>query len=422
MLLHPDAATPLVWFRISLLTGAASDPRGREGTARHAALLARRSAAGNTRAYIDDALDQLGASLNVRVTRDTTTFAGVCLSRNLEATFALCADMVCRPDFDATEHDKLLRESAAMLDDLRDDDEEVALRFFHHFVAPEHPYARTALGTSQSLAALDRDDIAAGFGTACVADNILLGFAGDVDERRAAALEDRLNQGLNTGPAPARPPVAGPIAPRPRSIYLIDKPGRSQSQIMLGHAVPRYGSDDHAALIPVETIFGGTFTSRLNQGIRVERGWSYGAGCELDRARGNYWLSVYMAPAAEVTGPALALTLDMYAELAQRGLGADELDFAKRYLAGSMAFEVATCRQRLDIQLRERAWDLADGYRERLAEQIADMSLHQVNDAAARCLHPDQLCIVIVATADDMLPRLSEHGFDDIQVVAYDSY
>jgi len=422
VLLQRDAATPLTWFRITVLTGAAADPAGVEGTARHAALLARRSAGGKTRAHIDGALDQLGASLNVRIDKDMTTFAGVCLSRNVDAAFALCADMVCRPDYSADEHDKLIRESVAMLDDVRDDDEDLVLRFFNRFVAPGHPYARTGLGTAHSLAALDRTRVSDYFGAATVADNMLLGFAGDMDEQQAASFQSTLAAGLAAGAAPERPDVSAPAGARPRTIYLVDKPGRSQSQIMLGHVVPRYGSADHAALIPVETIFGGTFTSRLNQRIRVDRGWSYGAGCELDRARGDYWLSMYLAPAADATAPALKLVLDMYAELAARGLDAAELDFAKHYLAGSMAFEVATCRQRLDVQLRERAWELPDGYREQLAEQIADMSLHRANDAAARCLHPDRLCVVIVATADDMLPRLAAHGFDDIQVVAYDSY
>ncbi len=422
MVLEHDVATPIVWFRVAVRGGTATDPLGLEGIVRHAGLLTRRGAGDKTRAELDAELDQLGASVGVRVSRDATTFAGVCLSRNLDAVFDMCADVVCRPSFSQQEHEKLVRESRATLDDMRDEDDQLAVRFFTRHVDPGHRYARTTVGTEQSLDDFEVDRAAATFRSSAVSDNVLLGFAGDIDERRASELEQRLRAGLASGDAPELPEVATTGQTRPRRIILVDKPERTQSQLLLGHVVPRYGSDDHAALIPVETVFGGTFTSRLNQEIRVKRGWSYGAGCDLERARGDYWLSMYLAPAADVTAPALRTVLDMYEQVAASGIDDDELAFAKSYLAGSMPFGIATCRQRLDVALRERLYDLPPGYRGLLDAQLQSLSLDQVNAAAKRLLRPQELCVVIVATADDMLPRLRDSGFTDIDVIPYDSY
>lgn len=422
LIIETDRTTPLVWFRIAIRGGTATDDVGAEGSARHAALLARRGAGGQTRAQIDESMDQLGASVGPRIARDAIGFTGVCLSRNLDAVMATASDVVCRPDWDADEHAKLVRESRSVLDDMRDDDDQLAVRFFARYVAPGHTYSRTTVGTTETLDNFDRQTIAAAFSKTTVNDNVLLGFAGDIDEGRALRLEASLRSGLGSGPAPTPPDVTAPSAPRQRKIYLIDKPERSQSQLLLGHVAPRYGSDDHTALIPAETIFGGMFTSRLNQQVRVKRGWSYGAGCTLERARGDYWFSMYLAPSADVTVPALELVLEQYEQLAKAGLDADEVAFAKSYLAGSMPFATATCRQRMNVTLGARLFGLPDDYRQQLGAQLAALSREQINEAARAWLRPDDLCVIIVATADDMLPRLHDRGFREIDVIPYDSY
>jgi zinc protease len=164
------------------------------------------------------------------------------------------------------------------------------------------------------------------------------------------------------------------------------------------------------------------FTSRLMQAIRVERGWSYGAGCRLLRGRGPQWFRVHIAPSAEVTPEALSLAISMYEELCSGGITADELEFATGFLCGGHAFSRATARQRLHDTLRGEIFDLPAHFHEQLPELIRALSLADTRHAIDTSLTPRDLCVVVVTTADTMLSRLERLGFDDIQVVAYDSY
>src|SRR5262249_46720090 len=181
------------------------------------------------------------------------------------------------------------RETPQVLDEIRDDDGALATRWFDWQCAPGHAYGRTSLGTDQSIARIHRDAAIALWRSEVVPDNLVIGVAGDVDEATAGKLAERVPQRLPTAPRPRSPAAQLPgddrVVPDARRLIVVDKPDRTQAQIRIGHPSLRYGDPDTAALAIAEAVFGGMFSSRLMQEIRVKRGWSYGAGCALRRPR-----------------------------------------------------------------------------------------------------------------------------------------
>ena len=422
LIVEPASDAPLVWIDVAILGGAAADPVGREGLHRHAALLARRGAGDRDRTAFDEALDGLGAAIEVTVGRDAVTLSALCLTRNLAPVVALLADVLAAPRFDEDEHARLTRETPQVLDEVRDDDGALATRWFDREVCPGHPYARTALGTEASLAALDRGSAAALWRAEVVAGNLLIGIAGDVDLATAERLAGELGARLPRTPAP--PPIAL-VAPPPRReprLVIVDKADRTQAQLRFGHLGPRFGDDDTAALLALETGFGGMFSARLMQEIRVKRGWSYGAGCALRRSRLPHWFEIWMAAGIDVAGPAVALTLDLFADYAANGPTDDEVDFAKSYLVGAMPFHVATARQRMQLAVRDAVFDLPSGFTARLPEALGALTAADVRAACKRHLRPDDAVTVAVTTADAAKAALDEASAGKLTVVDHDEY
>jgi zinc protease len=422
LVVESQSALPLVWFQVAIHGGSAGDPPGIEGFTHHMARLARRGAGARDRRAIDEELDRLGASLDLSAQRDAMVLSGLCLRRNLDQVIAIAADILARPRMDEDEHQRLLRESKTGLDDLRDDDAHLVARFFSRYCVPGHPYARSVGGTERSLDAIDLGDIRAAYRRSVVPGNLIIGVAGSVTEREAEDVAARLVAALPDRPSPPLPRLDGFVVPEGRRLLIVDKPERSQSQILVGHQGPRYGSDESLALIVVETVFGGMFTSRLMQEIRVKRGWSYGAGCHLSDSRGAHWFRIHLAPPAEVTPEALDLTLSMFEEISRDGITAAELAFARDYLAGHLPFRLATARRRLRLAVQGQIFGLPHDFMATLPERLARITLAEAHEAARRWLQPDHALSVIVATADEMQPRLSGVAPDHTEVVAYDSY
>jgi zinc protease len=415
----PD--TPLVWFEIAIRGGASADPVGIEGLHRHAALLARRGAGTRARAVLDDTLDSLCAALEVGVSRDSLSISGLALARHSDAVIDLAADILAAPRFDEDEHARLLRETPQVLDEIRDDDGALATRWFDWLCSPGHPYGRTSLGTEASLAKIRREDAIALWRREVVADNLVIGLAGDVDDERARALAQRLVERLPAGASVAQPEDTGERM-RGRRAYLVDKADRTQAQLRIGHLATRYGHPDTPAIAIAEAILGGMFSSRLMQEIRVKRGWSYGAGCALRRSRLPHWFEIWTAAAIEVAGPAVALTLQLYADYAANGPTDDEVDFARSYLIGAMPFHVATARQRMQLAVRDAVFELPPGYSARLPEALARLGAADVRAACARHFHPDDVVTVAVTTATEARQALEAANAGPITVVRHDEY
>jgi zinc protease len=423
-IVEPSPDTPLVWFEVAIRGGASADPIGVEGLHRHAALLARRGAGSKQRAELDETLDGLGAALEVSLSRDSLAISGLSLTRHLDAVVDLAASVLAEPRFDEDEHARLLRETPQVLDEIRDDDSALATRWFDWLCSPGHPYGRTSLGTEASLARigeLGREASRELWRREVVAENLVIGLAGDVDEATAARVVDRLVAGLPKGARVADPPQPGPGKPGRRAI-LVDKPDRTQAQLRIGHLATRYGHPDTAALAVAEAIFGGMFSSRLMQEVRVKRGWSYGAGCALRRSRLPHWFEMWTASGIDVAGPTVALELELYADYAANGPTDDEVDFARSYLVGAMPFHVATARQRMQLAVRDSLFDLPAGYTANLPEALAQLAGPDVRAACARHFHPENAVTVAVTTAEQARPALEAANAGPITVVRHDEY
>jgi zinc protease len=422
VIVEPSPDTPLVWFDVAIRGGASTDPRGIEGLHRHAALLARRGAEARDRAALDETLDSLGAALDVGVSRDAVSVSGVALARHLDAVVELAADILAAPRFSPDEHARLLRETPQVLDEIRDDDSALATRWFDWLCCPGHAYGRTSLGTEASLVRIERAAAIECWQREVVADNLVIGLAGDIDEAIAERIVGRLTGRL---PATSQRNVTLEVpaaAPPGRRVILVDKPDRTQAQLRIGHLAARYGDPDTAALAIAEAVFGGMFSSRLMQEIRVKRGWSYGAGCALRRSRLPHWFEIWMAAGIDVAGSAVALTLDLFADYAAHGPTDDEVDFARSYLVGAMPFHVATARQRMQLAVRDAVFDLPSGFTAKLPEAFAALAADDVRAACKRRLRPEDVVTVAVTTAEQAGPSLANAGAGALTVVAHDEY
>jgi zinc protease len=424
LIVAPDRSTPLVSFSICAPGGTATDPLGLEGLTRHAAELARRGAGRYSRFELDEHLDVLGAALDMSVDRDSVALSGLCLEKHLDELIDLSILVLSEAHHRQDEHEKLIREAEAALDDLRDDDESLTQRFFHRHVRPGHPYARTGYGTDASLQRIssDLERVKAHVLPRFAADRLIIGFSGHVSEDKADNLATRI---ARSRPASHQaPPVDLDTAaiPRGRRLLVVDKPDRQQAQTFFGHPVPAYGDCRFAPLLCAEGAFGGGFSSRLVQDIRVKNGWSYGVGTQLSRARGPCWLRGDLAPSVENAAPALARTLDMYVEFATHGPTPDEFELARNFLIGSLPFSRATARQRMQSDVQLETYGLSRDYPDDMMRRLADMTVADIRRVARDELRPGDLSVVILSTWKKIAKAIEKLGWDDLSVVPWDSY
>lgn len=397
-----ETAVPLVSIVLSFRSGGTADPPGKDGLTRVMARLMRRGCAGMTSSMIDEAVDSLGAELSIDVGPSTLTVHAQVIRRNLEPFVELLTKILGAPTFDAEELAKLLRESVAELLEARDNDRSLAGIAFRRALFGTHPYARSAAGRPSTLEGLTREDVLGAYRRAIVRGGAVLAFAGAVRAAEAEALGAKLVSAVPEGAA-AVVELAEPAAPRGRRLVFVDKPERTQTQILIGGLGTWPHDEDHQALATAMAVLGGTFTSRMMREIRSKRGWSYGTSARLSIERRRHAFTMSAAPGASDCAPCIALELEMLEEFVKDGITEDELSFIKNYLVRSHAFDVDTAPKRVGQALEVEVLGLPADYHTRYLEHVKAVTRDAANAAIARRLTGKDVVISVVGTAEDLL-------------------
>jgi zinc protease len=422
VLIERDAALPIVHFGISSLSGAAYDPPGLEGLTRLSGRLLRRTAGGRTADEVDNLTDRIGASVGVDCSSSNQTMSGSSLKRSVDTYLELMKDALLAPGLHEDELERLKRETLAELTEILDSDRQLARRWFLRSVFADHPYGRTIVGTQESLERIGVADIKRQVAAQLVQGNLIFSFAGDVDPDQATRGANAIAKALPAGPA--LPDLVREPKPRSgRHLIFVDKPDRTQTQILIGNLGTHPREPEHFPLLVANTIFGGTFTSRLTREVRGKRGWSYGAYSSLAYERQRQTFSLWTFPKAEDAAPCIALELELLEAWRNDGVTAEELTWVQQYLGRSHAFDRDTTSKRVGLRLEEILCDLPAGYYSDYVRSIESVTLEQANGALERRISTKDLVIVVVGThattgaaVRDAIPDL-----DSETVVPFDS-
>jgi zinc protease len=422
LLVEPSHAVPLVSIALSFRSGSAIDPEGKDGLTRIAMRMLRRGCEGMTAEQIDFRIDLLGGEMAVDTSASTVAIHGQVITRNIEPFIELLARLLATPTFPQDELARLQRETIAEIIEARDNDRAVAQRALHRTLFAGHPYGRSSGGTTRTVESIERQDVLASYKRHGVQGNVVLGLAGDVTVEQATILANRLLAVLPPGPA-VNDPVSDPSMRSGRRLLVVDKPDRTQTQILVGTLGTAPHDGDHVPLIVANAVFGGTFTSRLMREVRSKRGWSYGASARtgIDRQR-QAWV-MWTFPAAEDAAACLKLTVELMEAWVKDGVTARELAFIQRYLVRSHAFDIDTAPKRLHQQLDIELLSLPADYYSGWIEHVRGVTVQAANDAIKSRIHPEDLLAVVVGTASQVKTGLEGAiaGLHDTQVIPFDT-
>lgn len=422
VLVESSRALPLVAITVASRTGSLLDPPDKDGLTRLVARLMRRTAGGLAPQQIDTRIDSLGGSLGIDAASSTVSFHGAVIARSLEPFVELFSDVLCRPGFAEAELGRLKRETQSDIVESRDNDRALARRWFRRRLFEGHPYGRSVGGTIASLEAIGITDVRDHYQRMLGKNHLVFAFAGDIEREPAERVAERLAGALGRTDV-AVDPAPEPSGPSGRRLVFVDKPERTQTQILIGGLGSHPRDDDHIALHVANTIFGGTFTARLTQEVRAKRGWSYGAYSSLPYDRHRQAFSMWTFPKAEDAAPCIKLELEMLHAWRERGVTKKELAWAKRYLMRSHAFAVDTASKRVSLTLDELIYDLPAGYHSEYTERVQAVTLEQANEAVRRRISEDNLLVAVVGTEKQIGAAVRDaiSGLGHAEVVPFDA-
>jgi zinc protease len=410
---------PLVNFNLVIKAGSFANPIDKPGLASMAAALMRQGTARRSALQLDEELEGMGTEFNIAANWTTTDVTMQALTKHLDASLDIFADVLLHPAFAQEELDRLRKSRLAVLIQQRSEPDSILWKAFaKSLYGPKHPYSAPADGTEESLPLITREDLQRFHQTYLRPNNAALVVVGDVTaETLRAKLENALAEWKPAKVAAHELPAATDVQ---RAVVLGDKPGAAQSVIAVGRLGFERKSPDYFPLMVTNALFGGTYMSRLNLNLRQDKGYTYGARSWFDFRRGNSPFIAYAPVNSAVTKEAVAeVVKELQGIVADKPITPEELQYAKDSLARSFLRRFETNGQVAEQLGGLVRWELPDDYLEKFVGNVQAVTLDDVRRVAKKYFDPSQMTVFVVGDCQSIEPKLKELGLGEIKAVDF---
>jgi predicted Zn-dependent peptidase len=344
---HVRSASLGVW----LSRGSRHEPASLNGASHFLEHLVFKGTENRSARDIALAMDSVGGQMDAFTTKESTCFYAKVLDEHLPETVDLLSDIVRHPKFDPVE---LERERQVVLEEIRmveDTPDELVYDLFADHFYRGNPLGRPIQGTAETLASMDRNRLMRFFRDAYRPGNILIAAAGSVRHPSLARLVQKafgpMQAGNGRATAARRPRPRGGVARR-------SKRDLEQAHLLLG--LPAYPENfsGRYPLYVLNTLLGGTMSSRLFQKIREQRGLAYSVYSAVNAFRDCGFLMVYVATNPKKSKEAVSVILEELVDLRDHGPTRDELNVAKEHLKGSLMLSLESTSSRMSNLARQQ--------------------------------------------------------------------
>jgi predicted Zn-dependent peptidase len=395
----PSVSATLTIDRDPVLEG------GKAGMVSMAGELIRRGTEKMNKATLDEEIDFLGASINT----SDKSISGASLKDNFSKLMALMADIALKPSFPADELEKIRKQELSGLEQAKDNPSTIAENVVNSLLyGKDHPYGE--LETEETVGKITVDDIKNYYNTYWKPNIAYLVFVGDIKPAEAKKLAVQYFGKWQKGDLP-QANFTVPKAPAKRYIALVDRPASVQSVIRLVYPVAlKPGSADDIPSSVMNNILGGGFSGRLFSNLREKHGFTYGAYSKLnaDKLIGSFDASASVRN--EKTDSAVGAFLEEFERIKKDTVNGEELTRMKNYLSGSFARSLERPATIANFALNVARYNLPGDYYQGYLKNLAAVNGTEVKSMADRYVQPDNLLIVIVGNAKEIVKGLDKYG------------
>jgi zinc protease len=386
---------PLVQINLLIRAGTVMDPAGKSGLASLTAAMMMEGAGKRDSLTLADDIDYLGAQITSTAGQHTMAVRLHTPIARLDPALALFADIILKPTFPAAELARKKTERLTALLQWRDEARTLgSITLNRTLYGEHHPYGTPAIGTESTLRAISRDDCEQFHAMWFKSNYAALIVVGDVTPKdmrqKLSAAFGSWKSGKNTAPTLA--PIKQVVG---REIVLVDKPGAPQTEIRIGRIGAPRTTPDYYALVVMNTVLGGAFSSRLNTNLREEHGYTYGASSAFDfRPLPGPFLAASAVQTA-VTDKALTEFMKELQGI-REPVGEEEVARARNFVALAYPSDFQTVAQ-IAAQIEEMViYQLPDSYFNDYIRNILSVTKEDVLRVSRQMIDPENIAIVLV--------------------------
>src|SRR5919201_6588331 len=300
---------------------------------------------------IAQTIDSIGGQIDAFTAKEYASYYIKVLDEHLPLAVDVLSDIVRRPAFsedDIEREKKVVLEEIKMVEDTPDD---LVHELFTENFWVDHPLGRPILGTRETVEALTRPGLRTYFRNVYTAPNIIIAAVGNVEHQQVRELVEAAfgtvsSENIDVSQAPPR------VEPR----IIIRNKELEQSHVCLGTSSYQQDHEDRYSSYVLNTVLGGSMSSRLFQNVREKRGLAYAVFTGLSAYRDAGSMTIYAGCANDAVGELIDVVIGELRRLKDEPLPDSELRRAKDHLKGSLMLNLESTSSRMSHVARQEIY------------------------------------------------------------------
>ena len=300
---------------------------------------------------IAQTVDSIGGQMDAFTAKEYASYYFKVLDDHLPLAVDLLADIVMRPAFtedDIAREKKVVLEEIKMVEDTPDD---LVHELFTESFWRGHALGRPILGTPDTVESFTREALRDYFVDTYAAPNLIVAAVGNIEHAQVRELVMRAFEGL--------PPTSRPVTENPPVVVpdtLVRNKELEQSHICLGTSGYQQDHTDRYVSYVLNTILGGSMSSRLFQNVREKRGLAYSVFSGLSAYRDTGSMTIYAGCSNDAVGELIDVVVAELRRLKEEPLPEPELRRSKDHLKGSLMLNLESTSSRMSHLARQEIY------------------------------------------------------------------
>lgn len=404
---------PLVTFEIVVDGGQLLEDINKVGVANLMARMMTQGTARKTPVELEEAIQQLGATINVVAGTEDVRIGVTTLAKNYDATLRLVEEILLEPRWDAKEFELQKQNVISQISQQQANPNAVAQNNYSLLIyGADNIRSRNILGTIESVNAITLDDLKAFYAKNISPSVARMHVVGALDKAKITGSLNDLNKKWAGKPV-VIPDYKTPSAPAKTQIYFYDVPDAKQSVIRFGYpALAATDADFYPATVMNYILGGGGFASQLTQQLREGKGYTYGIGSGFSGTKSPGAFTISSGVRTNVTLESAQLIKEILQNYGKNFSAAD-LDTTKSFLIKSNARAFETAGAKMNMLENISKYGFKYDYVKDREAIVKNMTVEQIRNLSGRYLNADKMIWLVVGDAKTQLPRLKVLGFGE---------
>lgn len=356
-----------------------------------------------TKEKLDEEIDFLGASINTSASKEAGSLSARMASKDRDKVLNLIKEVLLEPVFDEEEFAKEKKRLLVGLEQQKESPRAVIGSYFDKFMYGDHVYGNIIQGKIETVMPITVADVKKFYSENFLPEGSAIAIAGDFNSAEMKGLVSNLFSGWKKGVKPqvnlASKPITKPAGAR---VLLINKDDARETTFYIGAPGISRNNPDFVSIDVINTLFGGRFTSMLNDELRVNTGLTYGANSRFTALKNGGTFHISTFTANKTTEPAIDKALEVLNKLHADGINDTSLTSAKNYVKGLFPPRYETAGQLAGLMTQMFWYNFDESFINSFEKNVDGLTLVKAKEIIAKYFPKDKLQFILVGKSEEI--------------------